>query len=399
MSNRPISNRMSAASATLQGLNKFVTESRYARHDPATCKGDFTFGNPHEMPPEGFVEAMQRWLSPRHVHWYAYNLSVDRARESVAETLRESHDLPFTAEHIHMTSGAFGALAVAFGALLDPGDEVIHMVPSWFHYEAMTLHAGGVPIKVPMAADFDLDLDAVASALSERTRMIIVNTPHNPAGRIFSPSTLKALADVLTDAERRTGQRIYLLSDEPYSRLVYDGAPFHSPSGYYPRTLISYSYGKVLLQPGARLGYLAMTPGLPDSEAIGAAIVDASVIGGWLYPDNLMQYATPDLQSLSIDLAALQRKRDRLVAALREIGYSVHTPEGTFYLLPECPMADDVAFTEILAEREVYVLPGALCCLPGYFRISLTATAAAIEASIPVFAEAYELARAQGVQS
>lgn len=390
MSNRPISSRSQATLTALRGLDSFLTSSRYARHDPATCVADLTFGNPHEMPPQGFCEALARQLEPRNPHWYAYALSVPSARESIAQALREWRGLPFQGSDIHMTSGAFGALAVAFATFVDPGDEVIHMIPSWFHYEAMTLHVGGTPVKVPLADDFDLDLAAIAEALTERTRMIVVNTPHNPAGRVFPPDTLQRLADLLRDAEQRTGQRIYLLADEPYSRLVYDGAPFHSPSKYYRRTLIAYSYGKVLLQPGARLGYLALTPGIPDAELISRAIVDNTVVGGWLYPDNLMQYAVADLEPLSIDLAALQRKRDRMVAALREIGYSVHTPEGTFYLLPRCPMADDVAFTELLAERDVYVLPGSLSYVPGYFRISLTATESAIEASIPVFAEVFK---------
>lgn len=379
----------------MQALNSFYLKSLYAHRNPATCKGDFTFGNPHELPPDGFVAALERQLQPRHPHWYAYTLDVPEARAAIAASLRERSGLPFAPHHVHMTGGAYGALAAALAAIIDPGDEVIHMLPSWFHYEAMTLHVGGTPVMVRLADDFDLDIDAIAAAITERTRMVLVNTPHNPGGRIVPPATLQRLADVLTDAEKRTGQPIYLLSDEPYNRLVYDGARFHSPAEYYPRTLISYSYGKVLLQPGARLGYLAMTPGIPDQESLGLAIMNATIAGGWLFPDNLMQYAAPDLDAVSIDVAALQRKRDKLVPALRNIGYSVHMPEATFYLLPESPMADDVAFVKLLAEREVYVTPGALSRAPGYFRISLTAPEAAIEPSLPVFAEVFELARAQ----
>lgn len=384
------------AGAVIQDLDEFLLRSPYATRDPARYKGDFTFGNPHEIPPAGFVEALQRSLTPRHPSWYAYLQSSDEARATVARALREWRGLPFEPSDIHMTAGAFGAIAVALAAIIDPGDEVIYCVPSWFHYSSMTLSQGGVPVTVPMTADFDLDVAAIAAALTPRTRMVIVNTPHNPSGRVFPPATLQRLADLLTATEERTGQTLYLLADEPYSRLVFDGARFYSPSAYYPRTLISYSYGKVLLQPGARLGYLALTPGIADAELLGHAIDTALIIGGWLYPDNIMQYAIADLEPLSIDLDVLQRKRDRLIGALRDIGYAVHEPQGAFYLLPESPMADDVAFTRMLADEEVYVLPGKICSMPGYFRISLTATESAIEASIPVFADAYRRARDAG---
>jgi aspartate aminotransferase len=235
-------------------------------------------------------------------------------------------------------------------------------------------------------ATWDLDLDAIAGAITARTRVLIVNTPCNPTGRIYPPATLAALARLLTEASARHGRAIYILSDEPYSRLIFDGRRFHSPSEHYPHTLIAYSYGKVLLAPGQRIGFLAPAPAMPDREALRQAIFVAQGACGYAFANSLLQRAIGDLDPLSIDVAHLQRKRDRLLVALREQGYDVHTPEGTFYLLPRSPLADDAAFAELLAERGVPVLPGSFFDLPGYFRISLTGSDAMIDRAIPGFA-------------
>lgn len=387
----PASRRARMTGAALAPLRRFESQSSYARRPREADICDFTFGNPREMPPPGFVSALRTWIEPRHERWFAYRSSDERARSLVARSLESSHGLRVAPEDVHMTAGAFGAIAVALAALVDPGDEVLYSVPSWFFYEAMALHVGGVPVKVRLAgARFDLDLDAMAAAITPRTRVVVVNTPHNPTGRIVPRDTLVRLAEILTDASERHGRVIYLLSDEPYRRLVLDGRPFHSPATYYPATLISYSYAKVLLTPGARIGYLAVSPHLPSREAVREAI-EITQLTEWTYPDAVLQYAVEDLEALSddVDLGALARKRDRMTAELGRIGYELLQPEGTFYLLVRSPLADDVAFTELLARHHVYVLPGSLCELPGWLRICLTATEAMIERSIPGFAAAF----------
>ena len=302
-------------------------------------------------------------------------------------------NLDFEPEDIAITLGGFGALAVAIFTLIEPGDEVIYSLPPWFFYEPMVLAMGGEPVKVKVrASDFDLDLEAIEAAVGPRTRIVIVNTPNNPTGRVYPPETLDRLGDILSAASRRIGRTIYLLSDEPYSRLVFDGRPFHSPAAHYPETLIAYSYAKVLLAPGQRLGWLAMPPSVTDRERLRSLFRIAQCSLGWLFPNALMQHAIGDLDKLSINLDQLQRKRDLLVSALRDMGYQVHVPEGTFYLLPRSPIDDDEAFTEMLAEEKVFVLPGTLCEIPGYFRISLTANEEMIEQSLPRFARAIEKA-------
>jgi len=209
---------------------------------------------------------------------------------------------------------------------------------------------------------FDLDLDAIDAAIGPRTGMVIVNSPHNPTGRVYSRSELEALADLLERASARIGRRIFLLSDEPYRRIRFDGIGFTSPAAVYPWTLIDYSYGKVLLAPGQRLGYLAVSPLMPEPEraALRGAMFSTQMALGWTFPNAVMQYAVPDLEHLSIDMSALTRRRDRVLSELEPLGYEFAPPEGTFYLFGKAPGGDDTAFFNALADRDVFVMPGAI---------------------------------------
>jgi aspartate aminotransferase len=335
---------------------------------------------------DGFASAIASATTPLDKDHYAYKFSEEESQRTVASHLAEWRGQQFDPADIAMTPGAFGAIAITLGALVDFGDEVVYCDPTWFFYKSMILSAGATPVSVPVNGDdFDLDLDRLAQAITEKTRLVIVNTPHNPTGRIYPPSTLEDLATVLTDASNRFGAPIYLLSDEPYSKLVFSEAKFSSPAEYYPHTLVSYSYGKILLTPGQRIGWLALSPLMPDPEPVRSAIFMAQIAGGWLFPSAIMQYSLAELDRLSIDLVELERKRDLLVAALGRYGYDLHPPEGTFYLWVRSPDPDDVEFVERLAGQGVLVLPGTTCASPGHFRISLTATAEMIEQSLPTF--------------
>src|SRR5690606_37982417 len=285
--------------------------------------------------------------------------------------------LAFEPEDIALTTGAMAAIAVAFQLLLDEGDEAVFSEPAWFCYEPMLLAAGAVARKVPLTQPgFDPDLDAIEAAIGPKTRLVIVNTPHNPTGRIYGREVLGALAERLERASKRIGRRIYLLSDEPYRRLRFDRRGFVSPAAVYPWTLVSYSYGKVLLAPGQRLGYLAISPLMPAAErkALQEAVFGAQMALGWCFPDAVMQYALPELEALSIDVRALARRRDALSAALIEAGHRVLAPEGTFYLWTKWRGEDPEAQWNALADRGVFVMPGSLMNAPAYFRISLTAS-------------------------
>jgi aspartate aminotransferase len=253
----------------------------------------------------------------------------------------------------------------------------------------MLLAADAIPRKVPLAPPrFDLDLDAIDAAIGPRTRLVIVNTPHNPTGRIYGRDVLAALADRLDRASSRIGRRIFLLADEPYRRLRFDGRGFASPAAVYPWTLISYSYGKVLLAPGQRLGYLAISPLMPaaDRQALRDAMFAAQMAMGWSFPNAVMQYAVPRLDRLSIDVRALARRRDLLSSALASSGHTVLPPEGTFYLWVRWSGDDPERQWHALADRDVFVLPGSVMNARDYFRISLTASDAMVERALPVFA-------------
>jgi aspartate aminotransferase len=377
--------RMEAIIRSTSTLVQFANRWESLRWQPEVC--DFAFGNPHELAIPGFVEALGRHLAPADKDWYAYKRSEPHAQAVVAKRLEEWRGLPFEAADIAMTPGAFGAIAVALHALLDIGEEVIFSTPPWFLYEAMILAAGGAPVKVPvMAADHDLDVEAIAAAITPRTRIVIINTPNNPTGRIYPAATLEALASVLTAASDRHGSPIYLLSDEPYARLVFSSAAMVSPAAFYPNTLMAYSYGKVLLTPGQRLGWLALSPTMPDRELMRGIIQVAQMAGGWVFPNALLQHSIEDLEHLSIDLADLESKRDLMGNALLSLGYDLRLPEGTFYLWVRSPATDDYTFAMRLAERGVIVLPGSASEGAGFFRISLTATRDMIERSLPAFA-------------
>ena len=376
--------RVAAIEHSLAPLRSYLEIRDALRRQLDVC--DFVLGNPQEMPLPGFVDAIRRHAEPQDKDWFAYKWSEPAAQEVVAKSLREWRGLPFEPEDIALTPGAFGALETAFRAFLDPGDEVVFSLPPWFLYEAMLLSADAVPVKVRVRPDDnDLDLDAIGSAIGPKTRAVIVNTPHNPTGRIYPPETLAALSELLTDASDRLGRTVWLISDEPYARLVFSDAEFHSPSEFYPYTLIAYSYGKVLLTPGERLGWLALSPSIPDRPPLREAIELSQMAAGWLFPNAVLQYAVDDLERLSIDLVDLQAKRDRLAGELTASGYQLRVPEGTFYLWVRSPDPDDIAFCRRLADQKVLVLPGTICEVPGYFRISLTASNDMIDRALPAF--------------
>jgi aspartate aminotransferase len=385
-----ISARVRAAAGEFATVRAFF-ESLVARTADRPDACDFTFGNPHEMPLEGLVTALRGSIEPRREDWFAYKTSEAEPREVIAAALSRELGLAFAPEDVTLTQGAFGAIALALRLVMDPGDEAVIPVPGWFCYAPMLRAADLVPVKVALdPAHFDLDLAAIDAAITPRTRMVVVNSPNNPTGRIYSRAALEALAELLEAASRRIGARIWLLSDEPYRRIRFDGIGFTSPAAVYPWTLIDYSYGKVLLAPGLRLGYLALSSLMPEPErtALRMAFFPAQMALGWTFPDAVMQYAVPALETVSIDLAELGTRRERLLGALGPWGYELVRPEGTFYLWGRAPGGDAVAFADRLAAEGVFVMPGTLFERPGDFRISLTASRDMIERALPAFREA-----------
>jgi len=384
---RILSARAMATSDAIDAVLSFFRGYR-AGIDDKDVRADLTFGNPHDMPLPALVSAIKARMEPQSPHWFAYKTSEEKPRTVIAAALGTELGLPFRPEDVAMTQGAFGAIALAFSLLLDPGDECIIPLPGWFCYATMLRARNAVPVTVPLAeGTFDLDVAAIEAAITPRTRIVVVNTPHNPTGVIYSSTRLAELAKMLTRKSAELDRPIFILSDEPYRRIRFDNATFTSPAALYSYTLIDYSYGKILLAPGLRIGYLAFSPGMPeaDREVLHAAALASQVGGGWNFPDAPLQYAIGDLETVSIDIVELQHKRDRLYGALTQWGYSMTRPQGTFYLWGRAPGGDSLAFTRQLAEQGVFVMPGTLFERPADFRISLTATDSMIDASLPAF--------------
>lgn len=364
--------------------------SSYEQRAPQAL-ADLVAGNPQELPLPQFVAAIQKWTAPKSKDWFAYKQSVPEAVAAIVDSLARRRGVRYDPADIFLTTGAFGALVIALRVLTDPGDEVIYLSPPWFFYRGMIQQIGAVPVRVPVARpSWDIDVEAVERAITAKTRAIIVNSPNNPTGRLYPRRTLDRLARVLEDASRRNGRHIFLISDESYSRILFDGHRYESPAETYAHSLLIYTYGKQLLTPGERIGYLALPPAMPleQRRLLRDGVLMTQILGGWMWPNTVPQYALPELEDLSIDLAKLQRRRDRVVKALTDAGYRLHAPEGTFYLLVESPWPDERAFVEHLAQRRVLVLPGSTYEMPDTFRISLTGSDEMFDAALPVFASA-----------
>jgi aspartate aminotransferase len=362
----------------------------YAQLEPDPEVANFAVGNPQELAMPGYVAAVGRQLEPRDKDWYAYKLSEPQATRTVADSLSRLTGLDWDPADVQMTNGGFGAIAVALRTLLEPGDEALFQCPPWFFYEQLVLAAGGVPVRARLEPpDFEIPFDEIAARITPRTRVVLLNSPHNPSGRVYPLGDLRRLASLLEEQSTRIGRPIYLLSDEPYRRILFDGRNFHSPAEVYPHTVITYSYGKQLLAPGMRIGYLTWPPTMPDRERLRDDVFVQQCASGYMFPNADLQHALPELDPMVIDLAAMERRRDRFVGRLREIGYETTLPEGTFYVMVRSPVADDEAFAGMLGQHKVLVLPGSIVELPGWLRISLTASDEMVQRGLPGFEAAW----------
>ena len=387
------STRVERLAAAMAHVQRLVDSPIFAKRGAAGV-ADFMVGNPQEMPLRDLVEVLHRNLEPKDKNWFAYKLNEPEARIPVARSLTTLTGLDWDPEDVFMTNAGFGALTVTLRAITEPGDEVIYLSPPWFFYELLIAGADAVPVRLNLEPPaFDLDPDAIAAAITPRTRAVIVNSPHNPSGRVYPIEALSRLAVVLDEASRRNGRTVHLIADEPYRRILFDGIRYRSAAEVYAGTIITYSYGKVLLAPGQRLGYIAVPPTSPERAALRRSIELFQWATGYAFADSLMQHSTADLEHVSIDIPRMQARRDRLVGALRNMGYQTTNPEGTFYILVRCPTDDDQAFAERLASEDVLVLPGTIVELPGWMRLSLTASDEMVEQALPVFQRAFAEAR------
>lgn len=276
---------------------------------------------------------------------------------------------------------------MVFKTILDPGDEVVVTRPYFVEYGSYVDNHGGVLRVIDARPDFDLDPLAVAEAIGPRTRAVLVNSPNNPTGRVYPETTLAALGEVLRRKSSESGRLIYLISDEPYRRIVYDGVTVAPVMAAYENTIIVSSYSKELSLAGERIGYVAASPRIEQADELVGGLVMANRILGFVNAPALMQRVVARLQGVAVDVTAYQRNRDVLYDALTQAGFSVNKPQGAFYLFPRSPSDDDVAFCRELQERLVLVVPGAGFGLPGYFRIAYCVAPEVVDRALPAFKE------------
>ncbi len=333
---------------------------------------DFSLGNPNLEPPEVFYEALEREAGDRTpgVHGYMSNAGYVETREAVAEYLSEEHGVEIFSEHIIMTCGAGGGLNVALKTLLDPGEEVLVPCPYFVEYGFYIDNFGGVCRPVPTKADFSLDITAIESAISSQTKAVLINSPNNPTGRVYPRDDLNDLGRVLSAKSKELGKVLYLISDEPYSKIVYDGACVASIFQAYQNSVLVTSYSKDLSIPGERMGYIAVHPSADDIEELTGGLVFSNRTLGFVNAPALMQRVVRHLQGISVDIGQYTQKRDRLCEIMESAGYSFVRPEGAFYLFPEAPGGDDIAFVGALQDERILAVPGSGFGCPGFFRLS-----------------------------
>jgi len=350
---------------------------------------DFSLGNPNLEPPEQFFDTLEDVIRTRTPgrHGYMSNAGYPETRAAVAEYLSEEHGIELFAEHVIMTCGAGGALNVTLKTLLDPGDEVIIPKPYFVEYHFYVDNFGGVCKLVPTTSDFNLDLAAIEAALSERSKVILINSPNNPTGRVYDRSRIQALGSLLEKKSRELGREIYLVSDEPYAKIVYDGVTVPSIFQAYANSIIVTSYSKDLSIPGERLGFIAVHPRLTPLQDVLGGLVFCNRTLGFVNAPATMQRVVQRLQGFAVDVSQYRRKRDLLCDILESIGYQFVKPQGAFYLFPRTPLEDDVAFVqELLAER-ILCVPGSGFGCPGHFRIAYCVDDSVIQGAAAGFAK------------
>ena len=353
---------------------------------------DFSIGNPNLEPPAEFKVILKDLVndSCKGQHCYMSNAGYEDTREAVADYLSEHNSQTFSRNDIVMTVGAGGALNVILKTILDPGDEVIIPTPCFMEYRFYVDNHQGIPKFVTIKPDFTLDIEAIRSAITEKTKAVLINSPNNPTGRVFSRSELDSLADLLTEYSEKKGDVIYLVSDEPYKKIVFDGIVVPSIFDVYKSSFIATSFSKDLSLPGERIGYAALNPNIDERSLISAGLVLSNRILGFVNAPALMQRAVNSLLGVSIDVGIYQKKRDILCDGLASMGYEFFRPQGSFYLFPKSPIEDDIAFVSALKDENILTVPGSGCGGPGHFRIAYCVSDETIINSMPGFGRAIE---------
>jgi aspartate aminotransferase len=351
---------------------------------------DLSLGNPVVEPPEEFRRELLRLARQPlpGMHRYMPNNGYLETRRAVCGTLQAETGLDFSPGDIVMTCGAAAAINVTLKTILNPGEEVIILSPYFVEYGYYIDNHQGVAVTVPTGAGFQPDQQAIEAAITGQTRGIIINSPNNPTGVVYPAEGIQGLAGLLRRKQTEHGRQIYLISDEPYRRIIFDGLTYPQVFPHYENTIVVTSHAKDLALPGERIGYIAVNPACPDREELANGLTFCNRTLGFVNAPALMQHVVQGLQGVSVDAARYQRQRDFLYSQLTELGYSVVKPQGAFYLFPRSPIEDDVAFVDALQEWKVLTVPGRGFGTPGYFRISYCVEDRVLEGAIDGFARA-----------
>lgn len=356
---------------------------------------DFSLGNPDVPPPQKFTEVLQDLASNDKPGSHAYmpNGGYPYVREALAHKLSEEQGVHVDQGEVLMTCGAAGALNVMLKSVLNPGDEVIILSPFFVEYKFYVDNHGGVSRVVPTDDEFNLDLAAIERALNEKTKVIIINSPNNPTGQIYSRESLRELGKLLDRYEDKFYRTIYLVSDEPYRKIVFDGHEVPSIMEATNNSIVISSYSKDLSLPGERIGYLAVHPQIKDKKPLLNAMTLANRILGFVNAPALMQRVVEQLQEVTVDTSIYARRREIFCKILDDAGYEYVKPKGAFYLFPKSPIDDDVEFCAILQQEKILAVPGRGFGAPGYFRLAFCVDDAVIERSADAFRKAMQKAR------
>ena len=348
---------------------------------------DFTLGNPHLPPPAILIDRLRELVngSQEGIHRYMPNSGWPEVREKIAADLSRRTDLPWTGSHVVMTVGAGGALNISLKTLLNPGDEVIILSPFFVEYLFYIENHGGVAVDCPTTEDFCPDPEMLLSKVTERTRAVIINSPNNPTGRVYSEQELKSFCEALATASDRIGHPIYLITDEPYRKVTYDEVQCPEIANLYQDTIVITSHSKDLGLAGDRIGYLAVHPAATDQKALVEGCTFCNRILGFVNAPSLLQLAVADCQEATVDLTEYQLNRETLTQHLGQLGFQFVDPQGAFFLFPRTPEPDDVQFIEQAMEERILVVPGRGFGRPGHFRLSFAVPHSVVQQSLPAW--------------
>ncbi|SEW34452.1 pyridoxal phosphate-dependent aminotransferase [[Clostridium] fimetarium] len=369
----------------------FEEGNRLAKIHGAENVYDFSLGNPNVPAPAEVGTAIQEILDEEkstYVHGYMSNAGYEDVRKTIAQSINQKFDTTFDATNIVMTVGAAGGLNVILKTLLNPGDEVITFAPFFGEYRGYTANYQGILVVVaPNTVDFQPNLTEFALKITKKTKAVIVNNPNNPTGVVYSKETVKKMAAILEEKQKEFGTDIYIVSDEPYRELVYDGVDVPYLTKYYKNTIVGYSYSKSLSLPGERIGYLVIPDEAADSEDIKAGASVATRILGFVNAPSLMQRVVAKCVDAKCDVEAYNRNRELLYNGLIDLGFECVKPQGAFYLFVKSPTEDEKVFCDIAKKYNVLIVPGSAFGCTGYVRIVYCVSYDTIKNSLPKFAE------------